>query len=265
MKNDLQKEVSIEEENIQIDMIDLEIAQLHYSAKAIEYIKVKKKSDIELVRSKIHKCDNQKYILSVYYYHTIDGINTYHVYGQEEGSDNAFILGALLDDTSIRDKISIKGVLHPEKSDQEKDNIELSNLHGMFGGEFIFKRQQKTGEVVPLFTLDGMIAKSEIKTTYKQTVYKPLDKSVPDDYIENLKKKYEKYGYHDAKCPKGSPFCVHFCNDYDKITNKCTFKCPFDREDKCDTECQYYINSRLLNCLYTKIKDRPKNYQIGAI
>lgn len=261
MKNDLKKEVSIEENNIKTDIaktdiIDLEITQLHYSAKAIEYIKVKKKTDIELVRSQIHECNNHKYILSIYYYNTIDGINIYHVYGQEEGSEGAFILGALLDDISIRNKISIKGVLRPEKSDQEKSDLELLNLNSMFGGEFIFKRLLKTGEVVPLFTLDGMIAKYDRKTVYKQATYKPLDKSSPDDYIEVLKKRYEKYGYHDARCPKGSPFCVHFCNDYDKMNNECVFKCPFNREDKCDITCQYYINSRLLNCLYTKIKDR---------
>ncbi len=247
MKNNLKEDVPVKKEDIQTAKIDLEIAQLHYSTKAIEYIKVKKKSDIELARSQLYNC-NRVYILSIYYYDTIDCIKRYHVYDQEDGSANAFILGALLDDISIRDKISIKGVPHPEKSDEEKNKIELSNLNGMFGGAFIFKMQPKTGEIVPLFTLDGKIAKPEIGA-----ISKPLGKTTPEDYIESLKKKYEKYGYHDAKCPKGSPFCIHFCNEYDKITNECTFKCPFNHDD-CDINCRYYINSRLLNCLYTKIK-----------
>lgn len=247
MKNNLKKDVPVKKEDIQTAKIDLEIVQLHYSTKAIEYIKVKKKSDIELTRSQLYNC-NRVYILSIYYYDTIDGIKRYHVYDQEDGSENAFILGALLDDISIRDKISIKGVLHPEKSDKEKNKIELLNLNGMFGGGLIFKMQSESGKIVPLFTPDGMIAKPEI-----ETISKHIDKSTPEEYIESLKKKYEKYGYHDAKCPKGSPLCIHFCNEYDKITNECTFKCPFDRDD-CDINCRYYINSRLLKCLYTKIK-----------
>lgn len=233
-----------------IDVINLEIIQLHYSAKAIEYIKVKKKSDIELTRSRLCNC-KQEYILSIYYYDTIDEKKRYHVYGQEEGSDNAFILGALLGDVSIRDKISIKGAFHPEKSDKEKNKIELSNLNRMFDGGFSFKIQPKTGEIVPLFTTDGML---KPERAFKLTTYKPLDKSIPEsDYIDTLKKKFEMYGYHDAKCPKGSPFCIHFCSEYDKMTKECTFKCPFNH-DECDINCRYHIDSRLLKCLYTKIK-----------
>lgn len=224
------------------DIIDLEISQLHYSSKVIEYIKVKKKSDVELVHSSLEK-NNKKYILSVYYLETIDNRKIYHVCGQEEGSENAFILGALLDDIFVINKISIKGRIHQLTTGEEKSRLELLNLSKMFNSTLTFTKQQKTGEIVPLFSLSGMIARQ------------PLGKitSESENEIENLKRKYEKYGYHDAKCPKGSPFCVHFCNEYDKLVEKCRFVCPFNKE-KCDTMCRYYVNSKLVNCLYTKIK-----------
>lgn len=228
--------------------IDLEISQLHYSVKVVEYIRVKKNSDVELIRSKL-RVSNKIYILSVYPVDTKDDMKIYHVYGQEEGSDNAFILGALLDDVSIVNKISVKGVLHEEISRSDKIRLELLNLSKMFNSDFVFKRNPKTGEIVPQFSLDGMLAKQSSGKTNP-------DITVEDD-LENLKKKYEKYGYHEAKCPKGSPFCIHSCNEYDKTTEKCGFICPFSKEN-CDTMCKYYVDSKLLNCLYTKIKDGSK-------
>lgn len=229
--------------------VELKIIQLHYSPKVIEYIKVKKKSEIESLRILLDKITYPKeYILFVYFYETIKELNMYHVYGQESGSDNAFILGALINtyitngNIPFVNKLSIKGVIDSDKNNQK---VELSKLNEMFGG-YTFKLNRKTNEIIPVFSLDGKLAKLDIKR------YVPIDKS-EDEYIKDLKKRYENYGYHDAKCPKGSPFCVHFCDYYDKVINGCTFKCPYNHEI-CNRMCDYYIDSRQLNCLYIKIK-----------
>jgi hypothetical protein len=79
------------------EYVELKITQLQYSPKVIEYIKVKKKSEIDSLRSLLDKSVHTKeYILFVYFYETVNELDMYHVYGQESGSDNAFILGALI-------------------------------------------------------------------------------------------------------------------------------------------------------------------------
>lgn len=238
--------------------IELKINQLHYSPKVIEYIKGKKDAEIESLRISLEKCESPKeYILSVYYYETKEGLDIYHVCGQEVKSDNAFILGALIDIYNKNDnipfigKLYIKGVIYDKNN--HKSNTELSQLNEMFKG-FTFKKNPRTNEIMPVFSLEGKLIKSYIRNNIDIGEIKIKNETKSDEeYIRDLKKRYEIYGYHDTKCPKGSPFCVHFCDYYDKITNGCTFKCPFDR-DKCNAECKYYVDSRQLNCVYTKIK-----------
>lgn len=225
--------------------VPLKRIQLDYSPNVIKYIQVKKNADIKNLFEILNKRKNpQIYELSVYK----KGIDLYHVYGQETGSwGNAFILGSLLLDKSFNisdDKIIIMGKIHID--DPDKGKLEILNLNELFGGGFHFKRHPTSGEILPIYPLEGLSRKL-VTTIHKNepkliTVHKnrPITK-----VVHNLSTIQEVYPPPPFGCPEGFYNCVSNCNYYiheSKEDRRCGFICELGKDlGDCNESCIGYL------------------------